>query len=94
MSIRKAELFGATREMIAGDAGTTFIADTFGIHRGSSPWTRPRLTTWFRYGLYANEAYNIDKTKPVHPDVVRDRIMLDEQTRHICRLVLDESATT
>jgi hypothetical protein len=80
------------RQMIVGPPGTTFIADTFGIHRGSLPKTRPRLTTWFRFGLYANEAYKIDKTRPVHPSVVAGRIDLGKRNGFICRLVLNEAA--
>lgn len=46
------ELFAAQRQEIIGPAGTAFMIDTFGLHRGLVPRTRPRLMAWARYSIY------------------------------------------
>jgi hypothetical protein len=84
-------LFEKQMDCIAGPAGSAFISDTFGIHRGSLPRKRPRLVTWFRYGLYQNEAYRIDKTSPASWSLAGSRIPKDDWTRYICRLILQDS---
>jgi len=84
-------LFGRHIRRFEGGAGTAVVADTFGLHRGALPRSRPRLCTWIRYGLYANEAYRIDKTEPVPASLVRNRVSDDAVTRHITRLALDWS---
>jgi len=84
-------VFRESVDCITGPAGSAFVSDTFGIHRGSMPKTRPRLVTWFRYGLYQNEAYRIDKTVPVARSIVEGRIPDDERTRFICRLILSDT---
>ena len=43
-----------------GPPGTYIICDTFGLHSGSSV-IKPRLVTWFRFGLYENLAWHYDK---------------------------------
>jgi hypothetical protein len=82
-------LFGRYIRCFDGTAGTAIATDTFGLHRGAPPRERPRLCTWIRYGLYANEAYRIDKTEPIPASRLHSRISDDELTRHITRLVLD-----
>lgn len=82
-------LFGRHIRRFEGTAGTTIVTDTFGLHRGAPPGNRSRLCTWIRYGLYANEAYRIDKTEPAPASLVRDRIGDDPATRYITRLALD-----
>jgi hypothetical protein len=84
-------LFGRHIRRFQGGAGTTIVADTFGLHRGALPRSRPRLCTWIRYGLYANEAYRNDKTEPAPASLVRGRVSDDGMTRHITRLALDWS---
>lgn len=74
---------------VAGPAGAAFMADTFGLHRGTPPRSRPRLVTWFRYGLYENVAYRHDRTERVPASLVRGRIDDDPAIRHVSRLVLD-----
>jgi hypothetical protein len=81
------KLFCGRIRAYEGPAGSSFVADTFGIHRGSLPATRPRLCTWFRYGLYANEAYRIDKTQAVPWSLIEGRVADDDRTRFICRLL-------
>jgi len=82
-------LFGKHIRRFEGRAGTAIVTDTFGLHRGAPPRTRTRLCTWLRYGLYANEAYRIDRTEPAPASLVRDRIRDDAATRYITRLTLD-----
>ncbi len=82
-------LFPKDTVCISGPPGTCTIADTFGIHRGSLPSTKPRLCTWIRYGLYKNDAYMIDKTEPVPASPFLKRLSDDAHTRYITRLVLD-----
>lgn len=45
-------LFAANRQEITGPAGTAFMIDTFGLHRGLVPRTGPRLMLWARYSAY------------------------------------------
>lgn len=82
-------LFSGQIRCVTGRAGTAIGADTFALHRGSLPQSRPRLVTWIRYGLYENEAYRIDKTRPVPAPSVLSRVGDDPTTRYITRLVLD-----
>lgn len=73
---------------LAGPASTTFVADTFGIHRGSSPRSKPRLVTWIRYGLYANDVYVRDKTEPLPArDLTGFRPTTDRE-KYITRLIV------
>jgi len=45
--------FGAERlQAVTGPAGTVFMADTFGIHRGRLPRARPRLLLTAQYGIW------------------------------------------
>ena len=60
---------------LTGPAGTSFIADTFGLHCGSPAAKRDRLALWIRFGLYRNWAYINDKTAPAAlPAAVLDRL--------------------
>ena len=49
---------------IVGPAGSAFIGDTFGLHRGTVPQTRDRLVCWIRFGLTKNITYMRDRTQP------------------------------
>jgi len=40
-------------ERVLGPAGTTFIADTWGIHKGRAAQTRPRLNFQVTYSILA-----------------------------------------
>jgi hypothetical protein len=50
-------VFAESIEAFTGPAGSTFIADTYGLHRGSIPGTRDRLVCWIRYGMTQNLGY-------------------------------------
>lgn len=39
-------------DTISGPAGTAFIEDTYGLHRGFPPRNAPRLAAWARYSLF------------------------------------------
>jgi len=81
-------LFGANSISAEGPAGTIIAADTFGLHRGTLPGSRPRLCTWFRYGLYANTTFQHDQAMPVDRSAIAGRIQDDLRTRYITRLLL------
>lgn len=82
------KLFRKDLQTVCGPRGTAIISDTFNLHKGSLPATRPRLVTWFRYGLYANDAYRNDKTAPVDPSILGTRIAFNDLNRFICRLII------
>lgn len=50
---------------ITGPAGTSFIADTYGIHQGAVPITGPRLILQMQYSICENFALSYD-AKPLH----------------------------
>ncbi len=81
-------LISPSAQRFDGPAGTVHCGDTFGIHKGTPPATKPRLSTWLRYGLGENMATGIDKAPPLPVDILGGRVTLDEQTRHICRLLI------
>ena len=70
-------------------ATAVIAADTFALHRGTPPRSRPRLVTWIRYGLYENDAYKTDGTRPLPSSILGGRVPGDALTRHVSRLVLD-----
>ena len=82
-------LFGGQVRRVDGAAGTAIAADTFALHRGTPPRSRPRLVTWIRYGLYENDAYRTDGTRPLPSSVVRGRVADDAVTRYVSRLVVN-----
>lgn len=70
-------------ERVHGPAGTAFMADTRGLHRGLPP-NHPRLIAWARFGVSdPPKSYLIDKLSPVDADVP-----MTETERRICRLVI------
>lgn len=46
------QLFSSLIETIQGPAGTGFIEDTYGLHRGLPPCAKPRLAAWARYSVF------------------------------------------
>lgn len=75
--------YGAKNVMpVLGPRGTTFIADTYGIHMGVPPRQRPRLILQVQYSLLPNFALRYDPVslpdrESVDPYV--NRLMLAEQ---------------
>ena len=84
-----ARLFGAQVRRVDGPAGTAIAADTFALHRGTPPRSRARLVTWLRYGLYENDAYKTDGTRPVAASSLAGHVADDALTRYASRLVVD-----
>lgn len=50
---------------ITGRAGSVFLADTYGFHKGVPPRKEDRLVCWIRYGYGENIAYKNDMNYPV-----------------------------
>lgn len=61
--------FGAENIVtVTGPPGTTFMADTLGVHRGGRPTTRPRLMLQVQYSLLPVFAFDyapLERTSPV-----------------------------
>lgn len=70
-----------------GEAGSAFMADTYGVHRGA-PSSKDRLVCWARYGLHAGRSYVADGTEPVSRSVLGDRIEWTERNCYITRLIV------
>ena len=52
-------LYGQERIIkIVGPKGTTFVADTWGVHRGQVPTTQPRLLLQIQYSILPIFKYN------------------------------------
>jgi len=82
-------LFGTNVTALTGGPGSVFVGDTFGLHRGTGPGSRPRLTTWIRYGLFPNEAFHADGTRAVPASRLPGRLDVDDRKKFICRLIID-----
>ena len=72
---------------VTGPAGTCFIEDTYGLHKGTNPSGGDRLVFWARYGLGPNLGYWLDRRAPLRIDV-GDRLPRSAMTRYINRLVV------
>jgi len=79
------KLFAGEIDTIAGPAGTSFIEDTYGLHRGLTPLEAPRLAAWARYSLF-----------PAPPQLERsprallgDRYPVDERRQYALRGIID-----
>jgi hypothetical protein len=58
---------------VLGDAGTAFLADTYGLHRGMRPATKPRTILWVRWGVSdPPQGYVWDRTQPVQKELLPD----------------------
>jgi hypothetical protein len=74
---------GPEIEMI-GKLGDGFVEDAYGLHRGKQT-SKKRWILWFRYGLYANPIYYLDKNDShfITSDQVRK---LTDEEQYIIRL--------
>jgi hypothetical protein len=79
-------VFDGLIETIQGPAGTSFIADTSGLHMGLPLTHGRRLMFWARYGLYRNSA--AEGTTAVARSAVGDRIPNDARTAYINRCIV------
>ena len=76
---------GALLERIDGPAGTAFLTDAYGLHRGKPPSTRRRLLAWARYSLFA-----IPPALPRTPAAaLGSRLPTDERARYALRGVVE-----
>jgi hypothetical protein len=72
---------------ICGPRGTSFIADTWGIHRGAIPRERPRLILQAQYSLlpvfaFKYEPLAMDSAGPIDPYVNRLLVDLRRPSAH------------
>ena len=81
-------IFGDNYLTFTGTEGTTLIATPCGFHRGLPPLERPRLMLWIRYGMHYNWASARDQIKPIEFDNSQKRLINEEKTRYINRLIL------
>lgn len=73
---------------VLGEAGTAFLADTRGLHRGMRPATRARTLLWVRWGVSDPPAgYRWDGTQPVAKATLGDRYPSDPVLQRSIRLV-------
>lgn len=63
---------------ITGKAGSGFIGDQVGLHRGLPPAKGERLLLWFRYGLYYNASDPSPKPSQISKDIIPDNNFLDK----------------
>jgi hypothetical protein len=74
--------------VLTGNAGSAFLIDTFGIHRGAGVLKKPRLVFWGRYGLHKNGPACVQVPEPHDWTLVGDRIPQNEETRYVMRVLL------
>jgi hypothetical protein len=76
-------------ETITGEAGTTFLADTRGLHVGIRPQFGKRLLIWARWGNdELPQSYVWDRLRPVPRALIGDRYPTDPATQKAIRLVV------
>jgi hypothetical protein len=79
-------LFGDQILTIAGPAGTAFIEDTYGLHRGRPPQHAPRLAAWARYTRFPSPP-SLD---PVSMSILGDRYPSDERRQYAIRALVQQ----
>lgn len=79
-----------TMATIYGPAGTMFLADTSGLHRGVRPTSNKRIMAWARFGVTDPPAsYVWDKLAPIPSALLGDRYgRLNREQRDCVRLVV------
>jgi hypothetical protein len=63
--VKAEEIFARNKVSMGGKAGSAYLADTYGLHRGTPILKQDRLACWIRFGLTQNLIYHNDQTKPV-----------------------------
>jgi hypothetical protein len=71
-------------DIIDGPAGTAFMADTSGLHKGVPATEGRRLMVWARYGLYRNPVAR----KPQERGLIGKRIVADWRTAYVNRCLV------
>jgi hypothetical protein len=82
------KIFGDNIQSITGVAGSVFLADTYGLHRGVRPTQNGRLVCWMRYGLRRNQGYVQDQSRPVDFDWSSHRLARNPYNQYVSRLLL------
>ncbi len=80
-------LFRDHIDTISGPAGTAFIADTAGLHKGVPLSEGRRLMFWARYGLYRNTG----AVSPVSAALAAGRVAAGPAARYINRCIVAEA---
>ena len=79
---------GSIRTML-GPAGTTFLSDTSGFHRGLRPEAAPRTVAWIRWGVGDPPSAVVwDSLTPIDKALLGDRYPTDERVQRIVRWVV------
>lgn len=78
--------FGNDMVKCTGKAGTAFLLDTYGIHKGMPLVSKDRLVIWLRYGLHKNPPTDVQIPHPVQFNP-GNRIEMTEQNKFITRLL-------
>ncbi len=74
---------------VLGPAGTAFLVDTSGLHRGVRPAQTARTMVWARWGVSDPPiAYDWDRLSPSPRTVLGDRYPENQQLRDSIRLVV------
>lgn len=74
---------------ILGPAGTMFLADTRGLHRGLVPNGQRRMIAWARWGVSDPPAsYLWDGLSPTQRGLIADRYPADPELQNAIRLVV------
>jgi len=85
------QLFPDKIRSFGGKAGSSFLADTYALHKGVRP-EKDRFVCWIRYGLRKNLTYSHDITTPLNLDSVKGRFPDDQYHRYLFRLVISPEA--
>lgn len=74
---------------IIGRAGTSFFANTKGLHRGVAPKSRRRMIAWARYGVSdPPAAYVWDRLSPTPKALLGERYPNDRELQEAIKLVV------
>lgn len=75
-------------QVLLGKAGTSFMSDTYGIHRSMPLTDGDRLVMWVRYGLANNGPAKAQLRYKVPKSMIPD-VEFDDKTKYITRLIVD-----
>lgn len=68
-----------------GAAGSAYVADTYGLHRGTPLINRDRLAVWIRYALVKPIVYDLDGNRPAADICIREKL-----DKNINRLIVKD----
>jgi len=77
-------------DILTGIAGTSILADTFGLHKGEGNLQKDRLMFWIRYGAFNNPSCRNQTPNPKNFKLVKDKqIIFDDKLKYITRRLLN-----